>query len=205
MKQRTRMRAPVRILAFAVLALVLLAPATARAGLIIATGTSSLGNEEGLVFLASGPALTIPAQTNVSGAAVALGSVESLLAASGAVSAEDGSLNNLTFWLPGDTFTRLLLNIYAVASGTVMLSILEPGGSNLTGTFSFAPGNNPFTLWSTDGQVIEAVQISTASGAASINNFGVAGMAATQVPEPASLTLFAIGLIGLARWRRRRG
>jgi hypothetical protein len=120
------------------------------------------------------------------------------------IEATDGLLNNITISIPGGTFHDIILNPF-FGSGTANVSVLTTNA-----TFSFAyqlsNGQNFLTIVADPGTLILSVTINAASGFTDLRQPRISGAAVTAVPEPASMVLFGIGLIGTATQllKRRR-
>lgn len=123
------------------------------------------------------------------------------------LSAESGHFSQLMISLaqPGYTFSKLQLNINAAADGFVTFDG-DPGGLSDALTLS-SNGQNKFTI---TGESFTSVSFFTSVGIDSIELLAedmkqvrIGGIESVTVPEPGSLVLFGVGLMGLAAMRRR--
>lgn len=185
---------------------------TAQADIIIVSGNVPQTDENVLLNtgLTGNP---IFGTTNQTGLSVRFQSTEALTApASGQarIEAADGTLTNLVIDIPGATFTSLILNIDAVANGSVSFVVTEDNGQQTPGTFSLSgTGENFFTITAVNGQRISSVSFSTTvamtiTNVEDVAQIRIGGAQQTPIPEPATMLLLGSGLIGLGAMVRKR-
>jgi hypothetical protein len=191
---------------------------TAHADIVVVTGV----NNEGTYNVLLNPSTDVLTVTGTVGPGNLLVNFAStsgsgLLAAnpSGQATISGGTgndpLTQLSFGLANnDVFTRAVFNINAAIDGSALLHV---EGININGGFfedDFfvdANGENFFTITAINGQFIQSVWLTAINGALfeDVRQVRLGGFRVpTSVPEPGTLPLFALGLVGVGMSRRTR-
>jgi len=191
----------------------------AQATLMLVEGNIA-GDTDNVLFNACdnevlGPALTVSGCLNTNHATVVdFTGTEDLLANGGQATIEgaDGLFDAVTINLadPSLGFAKLIFNLDAVADGTADFRAVDQFGN----VFNFADivldgeGENFFTLLSDDNQIAVSFSLLSTDGPQNIVNLQQVRLGAVeipqQIPEPGSLALIGVGLLGIAGLARRR-
>jgi PEP-CTERM motif len=126
------------------------------------------------------------------------------------IEAVDGAFTTLTIDLNGGSFTSLILNIDATVNGAVNFVVNEVGGqgNNFNNLAVGESGQNFFTIVASNNQRILSVTFTAASPMtltfSDAEQFRIGGASAglVGVPEPASIILLGIGIVGFATGMR---
>jgi hypothetical protein len=128
------------------------------------------------------------------------------------VDAEDGSFQDLSIsLLAGGTFGDLIfnLNIPNGQSGTAHITVHTLSGPDASYDFDVGNGQNFLTILATSGDRMTKVDINSNTGMTMTNiddgrQFRISDIQTpTNVPEPATLSLFLAGLFGMRKLRRK--
>ena len=207
-------------IAGSLLAATLMLSASANAGVVFLNGNNPQPDEENILFNGAGsnpgPALTVTGRTNHTSTVVTFTSDELLITPSmgqARVDAKDGAFQLLTVALENNgTFGDLIFNLNTPnkLKGTAVISVLTDTGTE-TYNLTVGNGNNFLTILATDATRISSVTIDSRGNGMDLKaididdgrQFRISGLGGTPVPEPGTLALFAAGLFGIQRLRRR--
>jgi hypothetical protein len=189
----------------------LLTAATAHATIIFSTGNNPLTGSENVLFnepgLAHGPDTAVGGITQ-SGSFVLFqtttGQIETPSAGQARVSSTSANgFTNLTISTPGQTFTGIVFNLDAVSSGNSTISVAPEGATNQFALSS--SGQNFLTIQAINNELMSSVTISSLVGISDISQVRLTGLtsAPAAIPEPATLSLVGVSLVGLGMLRRR--
>jgi hypothetical protein len=131
-------------------------------------------------------------------------------------SASDDYINNITITAPGYLFEDLIfsLNLAPNDNNDLTITVTDGlGGTDIfTGWTSLADwvnGENRILVLSTSGNLMQSITINSVygieglgGGLDQLKQTEISGLALMKIPEPATMLLFGIGLIGLAGLRR---
>jgi hypothetical protein len=127
------------------------------------------------------------------------------------VEAQDGAFRFLSVYLQdGGTFNDLIFNLNTPndLTGIAQITVNLLGGGTQVYNLGVDNGQNFLTILATGTDRITSVDINSNVGVNAIDiddgrQFRISGLGATPVPEPGTLALFAAGLIGIQRLRRK--
>jgi hypothetical protein len=207
----------IRTLATATAGFALAIATAARADIVVLAGADTAGTE---TVLLDGGVL----DPNVSGTGATTGGELNFVASENvfattsgqlAIVANDGAMTGLSVFAaaPSNLLTKFLVNVNAVADGTVTLTVYEPNSDVNSFNFSVAGnGENFFTITAVNGQKINRIDMTGAFGT-QFADFRL--MRATfeglppdtgGIPEPATWAMLILGFAGVgSRLRRRVG
>jgi hypothetical protein len=199
-----------KVCKMAAMAAVLSGAAFASADIVISAGPGDIPGDDNVLFNDSSlinTGTTVQGLTQNPSLIVDFEGTEELTtpaAGQARIEASDRSFNSLGVFLhDGGTYTSLIVNLNALADGTVTFNIFEPGGAQTTGTFDIdGPGENFFRIQAINGQLIERVNFTTTSGLLDVRQVRIGGQ--SPVPEPASIAALSLGTLALIRRRRSK-
>jgi PEP-CTERM motif len=188
--------------------------ASVRADIIFTLGNHPQPDEEN-VLLTSGSGTTITGTTNLTGFSVLFSSSQTLLAPSSGqarVSAnpEGSPLTNLSIAVDGGDYGDIILNPFfgsclgcVAGDATVTVSALDSNGlPEAPSIFTYALGNgqNFLTIVASNGESIMRTTIDAPGGFHDLRQPRISGAEAvtSPVPEPATITLMGLGIVGMA-------
>ena len=187
-----------------------------NATIIFTVGNNPQTGEENVLFnlpgLTAGPATTVTGETQTTNFLVNFTSNENLVTPSDGqarVEGADGDFTLLGINLGTNTFTDIIFNLNTVnaIAGIATISVTEASGPGGSFDLPVAAGSNFLTVTVADSELITGVNISSTTQINDIRQTRISGAGGGSIqstPEPATLAMTGLGLLGLGIYGRRR-
>jgi hypothetical protein len=189
-----------------------LVPAAAHATIVFTAGNvPQQPSEENVLYGNNQTGTTVTGVTNQSNTTVNFSSSTDTLVTTAAgqanLTAQTGLINDVRITVPGHTFGDLIINPFLGTGNPpptgATVSVVTNDGT-FTDNITLGNGNNFLTITTAGGETISSVDIASSGGFADLRQVRISEIAVAAVPEPATLSLIGLGLIGAAFLGRRR-
>ena len=169
-------------------------------------GNNPQSDEENVLLNSGASGTTVFGLTNQTQLQVAFSSTTDILvepsSGQARVEAQDALLNNITISIPDGSFHDIILNPF-FGSGTATVTVTTTNNEVFNFAYTLSNGQNFLTIVADPGTRIFSVTINAPGGFTDLRQPRISG-AAANVPEPTTMLLFGLGLLGTATRLRKR-